>query len=81
MKTTDFILFTLLFPIMLPAHAQFDYTTNADNTLTIIGYSGPGGDVTIPSTIDGLPVTDIAQLPAGFVLRERLPMRHAPAIK
>ena len=36
----------------------FEYTTN-QGTVTIIGYSGPGGAVTIPDTINGLPVTSI----------------------
>jgi len=40
------------------AHAQFTYTTN-NGTITITKYTGPGGDVAIPDTIDGLPVTSI----------------------
>jgi len=39
--------------------AQFNYTTNGDNTLTITGYAGPLGAVLIPTNIDGLPVTII----------------------
>ena len=50
------VLWTL--PATLPAQAQFNYTTN-NGTITITGYTGPGGAVTIPSTIDGLPVTTI----------------------
>ena len=38
--------------------AQFTWTTN-NGTITITGYTGPGGAVTIPSTINGLPVTSI----------------------
>jgi BspA type Leucine rich repeat region (6 copies)/Immunoglobulin I-set domain/Divergent InlB B-repeat domain len=39
----------------------FTYTTNQDHTtLTITGYSGPGGAVVIPSSINGHPVTGIA---------------------
>jgi len=38
--------------------AQFNHTTN-NGTITITGYTGPGGDVTIPDTINGLPVTSI----------------------
>ncbi|HXR08630.1 MAG TPA: leucine-rich repeat domain-containing protein, partial [Candidatus Acidoferrum sp.] len=41
------------------AQAQFTWTTNADNTITIQRYTGPGGDVSIPSAITGLPVTGI----------------------
>ena len=38
--------------LALPAvvQAQFNYTTN-NGTITITGYAGPGGDVTIPDTI------------------------------
>jgi hypothetical protein len=50
----------LLLLLTLPAalQAQFTYTTN-NGAITITGYTGPGGDVTIPDTIDGLPVTSI----------------------
>ena len=52
----------LLLLLTLPAvvQAQFNYTTN-DGTITIIGYTGSGGDVTIPSTINGYPVTGIGE--------------------
>ena len=40
-------------------HAQFTYTTNADRTLTITGYKGKGGSVSIPSKIIGMPVASI----------------------
>jgi hypothetical protein len=46
----------LAFPAVV--QAQFNYTTN-NSTITITGYTGPGGAVTIPDTIDGLPVTSI----------------------
>ena len=36
----------------------FTYVTN-NETITITGYTGPGGDVVIPSSINGLPVTSI----------------------
>ena len=45
-----------------PAIAQQfgDFTcTSNDAAITIIGYTGPGGSVTIPGTINGLPVTRI----------------------
>ncbi|MGO8675720.1 MAG: choice-of-anchor tandem repeat GloVer-containing protein [Limisphaerales bacterium] len=38
--------------------SQFIFTA-ADGAITITGYAGPGGAVTIPGTIDGLPVTRI----------------------
>jgi hypothetical protein len=52
-----------LLPLLLSAlpgvaQAQFNCTTN-NGTITITGYTGPGGAVTIPSTINGLPVTSI----------------------
>ncbi len=50
----------LLLLLTLPAavQAQFDYTT-ANGQITITGYTGLGGAVTIPSTINFLPVTRI----------------------
>jgi hypothetical protein len=52
----------LLLLLALPAvvQAQFTYTTN-DGAITITGYTGPGGVVTIPSTTNGLPVTGIGE--------------------
>jgi len=47
------------------AQAQYTWSTNADNTLTIIGYTGPGGAVTIPSSINYLLVTTIGSAFAG----------------
>jgi hypothetical protein len=44
--------------IIPAAHAQFNVTTN-NGTITITSYTGTGGDVTIPDTINGLPVTSI----------------------
>lgn len=40
---------------------EFDFATNTDNTLTIIGYNGPGGPVVIPTSVFGLAVTVIGQ--------------------
>src|SRR5215470_12994182 len=48
----------LLLSLETGLHAQYTYVTNA-GTLTITGYTGPGGVVAIPSIIDGLPVTAI----------------------
>ena len=52
-----FVLFSML---ALPAtmHGQFTYTTN-QGTITITKYTGPGGSVTIPEAINGLPVVTI----------------------
>ncbi len=42
--------------------AQYGYVTNADKTsVTVTNYTGPGGAVTIPSTIKGLTVSAIGQ--------------------
>jgi len=60
MKNTIFgLLGSLLLGAPAVAQDQFDYTTNADNSLTITRYSGTNAAVTIPSTIDGLSVTAI----------------------
>ena len=50
----------LLLLLMLPAvvQAQYNYTIN-NGTITITRYTGSGGAVTIPSTINSLPVTSI----------------------
>jgi hypothetical protein len=46
--------------LTLPAlvQAQFEFTIN-NGTITITKYTGPGGDVVIPDTINGLPVTSL----------------------
>jgi len=43
----------------LNAQAQFEFVTNNTGTITITRYTGPGGDLMIPATINGLPVTCI----------------------
>ena len=50
-----------LFIVTIQANvqAQYEYTTNADNTITVTGYTGSGGDVTITNEINGLPVSCI----------------------
>ena len=52
--------FTTLSTISIQGQV-FNYSTN-NGTVTIWGYAGPGGAVTIPSTIAGLPVTTIADM-------------------
>jgi hypothetical protein len=54
-------LLPMLLVLTLPAAVQAqDYTYTASNgTITITRYTGPSGDVIIPSTIDGLPVIGI----------------------
>src|ERR1700742_3017190 len=51
-----FWLAVLLLPMVV--RAQYTYTTNS-GAITITGYSGPGGTVTIPDTINGYPVTSL----------------------
>jgi hypothetical protein len=55
------LLFLCLLLLAAPAvvQAQFDYSTNSDGTLTVTGYTGSGGAVTIPTNINGLTVTGI----------------------
>ena len=52
--------FLLLLILTLPSlvNAQFTFTTN-NGAITITGYTGPGGAVTIPSTLSGWPVTSV----------------------
>ena len=54
------VLLPLLLLLALPdlAQAQFEYSIS-NGTVTITGYTGSGGDVVIPDTIGGLPVTTI----------------------
>ena len=50
---------TVLLALPSAAQAQLDYTNNGDGTCAITGYTGSGGAVTIPGTINGLTVTGI----------------------
>src|ERR1017187_9567538 len=55
--------FKVLLPLLLLAlpaavQAQFTLWTNT-GTITITGYTGPGGAVIIPDTTNGMPVTSI----------------------
>ena len=52
------LLIGLLLLVAPAAKAQFLYVTN-NGVAIITGYDGPGGAVTIPSTLGGLPVTII----------------------
>src|SRR5579862_2061966 len=50
----------VLFAVPTAVQAQYVWQTNSDGvSLTITQYTGPGGDIIIPSQIDGLPVTAI----------------------
>ena len=50
------LLALLLLALPTNVKAQFSWTTNA-GAISITGYSGLGGTVTIPDTVTGLPVT------------------------
>ena len=52
------LLALLLLALPAVVQAQFTFTTN-NGAITITGYTGPGGAVTIPSTTNGYPVTSI----------------------
>ena len=70
------ILLLLLLLLALPAvvQAQFNYIDNytiTNGTVTIIKYTGPGGDVTIPDMISGLPVTTIGPVAQVASFREQ----------
>ena len=60
MTTKILALFLTLaaFGWLTPAQAQFTYTDNG-GAVTITGYTGPGGVVAIPDTINTDPVTSI----------------------
>jgi hypothetical protein len=49
----------LLLASAAPGQAQFLYSLNGDNTVTITGYRGPNGSVSIPPSINGISVTGI----------------------
>lgn len=50
---------SLLLWVIPSACAQFTYITNADNTLTVTGYTGALVEVTIPSNINNHVVTSV----------------------
>jgi Tfp pilus assembly pilus retraction ATPase PilT len=47
-----------MFTLPAVVHAQFTFATS-NGAVTITGYTGSGGDVTIPDTVNFLPVTSI----------------------
>jgi hypothetical protein len=58
-KQKVLLLLALMSLAVTSMRAQFEYTTNADGTLTLAGYFGPEDDVVIPSTVNGLTVTAV----------------------
>jgi len=63
--TTARLLPLLLVTLPDTGRTQFNYTTN-NGTITITGYTGPGGDAVIPDATNGLPVTSIAAVAFQF---------------
>jgi formylglycine-generating enzyme required for sulfatase activity len=59
-EVTDTHFSTATQALSLAISLPFIYITNSAGTITITGYSGPGGALIIPSQITGLPVTSIA---------------------
>lgn len=58
-RLTFTAIFLLMSVLSFAVYAQeFNYTTNA-GSITITGYTGAGGDVVIPETVNGLPVSTI----------------------
>jgi hypothetical protein len=51
--------FVLSMQVCADISGDYEYTNNGDGTCTITGYTGPGGDVTIPDSLNGLTVTSI----------------------
>ena len=51
---------TVTYVLLVTPPTQFIYITNG-GTITVTGYTGPGGAVSIPGTINGLPVTRIGE--------------------
>jgi hypothetical protein len=63
MKNTPLALLSLILlstPLVSTAQQSGDFTYTSDGSaITITGYTGPGGAVTIPDTVAGLPVTTL----------------------
>ena len=60
MKKYFFCIISLMLAWPAAVRAQFNFITNADNTITITRYTGSSGTAAIPDTTNGLPVTCIA---------------------
>jgi hypothetical protein len=67
----DSALLALLLLLVLPAVVQGQFAYEFTNgTVTITGYTGPGGAVVIPSEVNGVPVTGIGN--GTFQLRDNV---------
>ena len=58
MKRCAGLIFGLLAWAISTVYADFSVVTN-NGTIAITGYTGAGGEVVVPDTINGLAVTDI----------------------
>ena len=59
-RTNLLILIFLLLIGQLTRGQGFMVITNANGTLTITGYNGSSGDIVIPESLNGMPVTGVA---------------------
>jgi hypothetical protein len=62
-------------PVIAASAGDFNYTVNG-GSITITGYTGPGGDVAIPDSVVGKPVTSIG--PSAFVYSSGLTTMTIP---
>lgn len=51
--------FFFCFSASAASDGTYLYELDADGTIILTGYTGPGGDITLPAVIDGKPVTSI----------------------
>lgn len=75
-RTLPLLLVVLVLTLSPAVEAQFNYTTNG-GTITITEYTGSGGALTIPDTIDGLPVVRIGS--RAFYARSSLTSATIPS--
>jgi len=62
----------LILLLVMPGVGRAQFTwTNINGAITITGYTGTGGAITIPATLDGLPVTAIGLAPSGPLTPEQ----------
>jgi hypothetical protein len=77
LKTVLHLLCLLLLTTPVAVQAQFTCATNADGTLTIVSYTGAGGDLVIPANINGLMVTGLG--PGAFAFGSNITSVTIPA--
>ena len=62
--------FALWGDLQAAVYGDFEYQVDEGNRVAITGYHGPGGEVEIPESMDGMPVTGIQMAP--FIWNETL---------